>query len=92
MVRLHLAGAPLTEDQSRLSQAAPVEERISNREEVELLLQGLNEAEADVVRMYHLEGKSYREISSQVGMPENSVGPTLTRAREKMKRAGTESN
>ena len=24
--------------------------------------------------MYHLEGKSYREISKQVGMPENSIG------------------
>ena len=42
-----------------------------------------------MVRLYHLEGKSYREISSQVGMPENSIGPTLSRAREKMRRAGS---
>ena len=49
---------------------------------------GLDSPEADVVRLYHLEGKSYREISSQVGMPENSVGPTLSRARAKMRRSG----
>jgi len=42
------------------------------------------------VRLYHLEGKSYREISSEVGIAENSVGPTLFRAREKMRRAGAQ--
>lgn len=68
-----------------------VEERISDRDEVERLLEGLNDAEANVVRMYHLEGKSYQEISSNVGMPENSIGPTLSRARAKMRRAGESS-
>lgn len=71
--------------------SAPPEERIASEEEVERLLSGLNGPEAEVVRLYHLEGKSYREISSKVGMPENSVGPTLSRAREKMRQAGTES-
>jgi RNA polymerase sigma-70 factor, ECF subfamily len=66
-----------------------VEERISNRDEIERLLEELDSAEAEVVRLYHLEGKSYREISSQVGIPENSIGPTLSRAREKMRRAGS---
>ncbi len=64
------------------------EERIGNREEVERLLRGLESDEADIVRLYHLEGKSYHEISSQVGMPENSIGPTLSRARAKMRRTG----
>jgi len=63
------------------------EERISDREEVERLLSGLNGPEADVVRMYHLEGKTYEEISTSVGMPTNSVGPTLSRARAKLRRA-----
>ncbi|MFV1964657.1 MAG: RNA polymerase sigma factor [Pirellulaceae bacterium] len=75
-----------------LDQAAPsAEERMSNREEVERLLLALHGPEADVIRMYHLEGKSYREISSSVGMPENSIGPTLSRARAKMRRAGVDS-
>jgi len=63
-----------------------VEQRASDREEVERLLGQLHGEEAQIVRMYHLEGKSYQEISSAVGMPENSVGPTLSRAREKMRR------
>jgi RNA polymerase sigma-70 factor (ECF subfamily) len=63
------------------------EERISSREEVERLLSTLRGPEADVVRMYHLEGKSYQEISTRIGMPENSIGPTLSRARAKLREA-----
>ena len=66
--------------------APPPERRMSDQEEVERLLAHLNGLEADVVRMYHLEGKSYQHISATVGMPENSIGPTLTRARSKMRR------
>jgi RNA polymerase sigma-70 factor (ECF subfamily) len=65
--------------------ASDAEQRISDQEELERLLSQLNGAEAQVVRMYHLEGKSYREISDQVGMPENTIGPTLSRARLKMR-------
>lgn len=67
--------------------AYPPEERISNREELERLMRGLSGPEADVIRLYHLEGKSYREISSAVGMPENSIGPTLSRARAKLRKS-----
>ncbi len=67
------------------------EQRIDDREELQRLLRQLNGAEAEVVRMYHLEGKSYREISVQVGMPENSIGPTLSRARSKMREASADS-
>ncbi|MHB8953510.1 MAG: RNA polymerase sigma factor [Pirellulaceae bacterium] len=66
---------------------APAEKRISDREEVQRLLEELDSPEAEVVRLYHLEGKSYREISALVGIPENSVGPTLSRARAKMRQA-----
>lgn len=64
------------------------EERINSRDEVEKLLRTLHGPEADVVRMYHLEGKSYQEISTRVGMPENSIGPTLSRARAKLRDSG----
>ena len=43
--------------------------------------------EAQVVRMYHLEGKNYYEISVAVGLSENSIGPMLSRARNKMRQA-----
>ena len=61
------------------------EQRISDREEVQRLLDGLDVTEAQIVRMYHLEGSSYHEISSSVGVPENSIGPILSRARSKMR-------
>ena len=61
------------------------EERISNRDEVERLLKSLSGPEAEIVRLYHLESKSYQEISGLIGIAENSVGPTLSRARAKMR-------
>jgi len=61
-------------------------QRMGDREEVGKLLGQLEGSEAAVVRMYHLEGKSYQEISRTVGMPENSVGPMLSRARAKLRR------
>jgi RNA polymerase sigma-70 factor (ECF subfamily) len=63
-----------------------LEQRISDHEEVGRLLGQLNGSEAAVVRMYHLEGKTYEEISRTVGMPQNSVGPMLSRARAKLRR------
>lgn len=61
------------------------QERIENQEEVQKLLLRLDPREASVVRMYHLEGKSYEEIAQVVGMSTNSVGPVLSRARNKMR-------
>lgn len=61
-------------------------QRIADTEEVRLLLTQIPASEANVVRLYHLENKSYREISHLLGIPENSIGPTLHRARERMKK------
>jgi RNA polymerase sigma-70 factor (ECF subfamily) len=63
----------------------PAEQRVSDQEEVVRLLSHLQGAEAEVVRLYHLEGKNYREISAEVGVPENSIGPLLSRARNKLR-------
>lgn len=62
-------------------------QRIENAEEVEHLMLRLDPREASVVRMYHLEGKSYQEISQAVGLSENTIGPLLHRARAKMGRS-----
>lgn len=70
--------------------ASGAEERVSNLEEVHRLLGELDGDEADIVRLYHLEGKSYHEISRETGMPENSIGPALSRARAKMRRASVD--
>jgi len=81
---------PLTEGAAQdVADSEPrPEQRISDHEEVERLLEGLGDGEARIVRMYHLEGKSYQEISRAVGVSENSIGPILSRARSKMRRAG----
>ncbi|MEZ6086646.1 MAG: sigma-70 family RNA polymerase sigma factor [Pirellulaceae bacterium] len=65
------------------------QQRVDDREHIESMLARLDPQEADVVRMHHLEGKSYREIGDRLGMPENSVGPLLSRARDKMRHNGT---
>lgn len=70
------------------SDIASNEQRMTDREEVEQLMEQLDDSEAAVVRMYHLEGKTYQEISRTTGMPTNSVGPMLTRARAKLRNAG----
>ena len=66
--------------------------RIENREEVERLLMRLDPKEASVVRLFHLEGKTYAEISREVGIAENSIGPVLSRARAKMREAGDQTS
>ncbi|MEX0718528.1 MAG: sigma-70 family RNA polymerase sigma factor [Planctomycetaceae bacterium] len=58
--------------------------RIEDRDEVHQLLKVLPAADAEIVRLFHLEGRSYGEISSGLGIPENTIGPVLTRARRKL--------
>ncbi|MCG8586846.1 MAG: sigma-70 family RNA polymerase sigma factor [Pirellulales bacterium] len=85
-------------DPARLSEATnetvdeskSAEQRISDAEEVERLLSQLEGIESEVVRMYHLEGMTYQQISSETGLAENSVGPTLSRARDKMRQVHAE--
>jgi RNA polymerase sigma-70 factor, ECF subfamily len=83
--RSRLTATPNLADLPREDDYRHPEGRIEDRDEVERLLRGLGGFEAEVVRLYHLEGKSYREISSTIGIPENSVGPTLSRARARLR-------
>lgn len=68
-----------------LATQSDVEKRMTDHEEVERLLQRLDGPEENVMRMYHLEGKTYQEISRSTGMPTNSVGPMLTRLRARLR-------
>ncbi len=60
---------------------------IESREEIEAALSSLTGDEAAAVRMYYLDGMNYRDISSKTGLSENSIGPYLSRAREKMRQS-----
>jgi RNA polymerase sigma-70 factor (ECF subfamily) len=74
--------------QAAIDMAAPDRrevQRIDDRDELQRMLVGLPDMEAKIVRQYHIEGRSYREISSVLGVPENSIGPTLTRARARIR-------
>jgi RNA polymerase sigma-70 factor, ECF subfamily len=55
-------------------------------EQLEKSIDRLSQHEATAVRMFHFEGKSYQEIGSHLGMAENSIGPFLSRARDKIRR------
>jgi RNA polymerase sigma-70 factor, ECF subfamily len=79
-----------SEAQQASPESADVEQHAEDREEVERLLQELPGRDAEIVRMYHLEGKSYQEISQATGVGENSIGPVLSRARTRMRRAGVD--
>lgn len=54
-------------------------------EEVERLLGKLPSREREVVRLHYIEGRSYEEISTQLNIPVNSIGPILSRARKKLR-------
>ena len=66
-----------------------VERRITQQDQVRKMLEQLDHDDAEVVRLFHLEGKSYQEISQSTGMPAGSVGPVLSRARDKLRQMGT---
>jgi RNA polymerase sigma-70 factor (ECF subfamily) len=55
-------------------------------EEVARLLQKLPGKERSVVRLHYLEGRSYEEISTQLNIPLNSIGPILSRARKRLRK------
>jgi len=63
----------------------PAQTAMESREEIEAALSSLSGDEATAVRMYYLDGMNYRDISSKTGLAENSIGPYLSRAREKMR-------
>jgi RNA polymerase sigma-70 factor (ECF subfamily) len=61
-------------------------EAIASAEEVERMLENLPEREAECIRLYHLKYMNYREIGKHLGIPENSVGPILAKARQRLRR------
>ena len=46
----------------------------------------LEPAERRLLQLVYFEEKSYKDISEALGMPLNSVSPTIIRAKEKLKK------
>ncbi|MFK7778873.1 MAG: sigma-70 family RNA polymerase sigma factor [Gimesia sp.] len=61
------------------------EQLLEDQEEIQNMIKQLPAADAQIVEQYHLQGKSYQQISSDLNIPENSIGPTLTRARNRLR-------
>lgn len=54
-------------------------------EEVAKILRKLPSKERRVVHLHYLEGRTYEEISTLLNIPLNSIGPILSRARQKLR-------
>jgi len=67
------------------AQVSRDQKRVEDVDEVQSMLEGLPQTEAEIVRQFHIEGRSYREISHGLGVPENTIGSTLSRARAKIR-------
>lgn len=59
---------------------------LESLEEVQQLMRKLPAREREVVRLFYLEGRSYEEISTELQVPVNSIGPVLTRARQRLRK------
>jgi RNA polymerase sigma-70 factor (ECF subfamily) len=58
---------------------------VERLEEVEDLLRKLKGRDRDVVKLYYLQGLTYEEISTETGVPVNTIGSTLSRARKSLR-------
>jgi RNA polymerase sigma-70 factor (ECF subfamily) len=72
--------ASVNEDGSREAEA------IASADEVQRMLEDLSDRDAEVVKLYHLKFLNYRQIGKQLGIPENSVGPILAKARQQLRK------
>ncbi len=74
--------APPPESEPEADEKAGGIERL---EEVERLLAKLPGREREVVRLHYIEGRTYEEISMELNIPVNTIGPILSRARKKLR-------
>ena len=87
--RLLVASAAETDltQSSRVSSTDPANRLIDDeqRERLHRMLDRLPKKQRELVRMFHLQGRSYADISDQLQIPIGSVGPTLRRAEAKLR-------
>lgn len=57
---------------------------VENREQVQRVLQTLDPPSDEAMRLHYLEGMSYEEISRRLGIPLNTLGSLLSRARRQV--------
>lgn len=77
--------APLDET-APLRAPAPTPAAAADEEWLQGAIARLPPRERLVLRLYHLDGLSYKEIAAVLRVPVNSVSPLLSRARENLRR------
>jgi RNA polymerase sigma-70 factor (ECF subfamily) len=85
--RTEVPSRPLPSLESSLRDGEDSEiRRIEDSEELDFLMRNLPQGDAAIIRMFHLDGLSYREIESRTNIPLQTIGSILSRAREQMRK------
>ncbi len=71
-----------TEESSAFEEVEASEARVA---ELRRALDRLPSRDRLILKLFHLDGASYKEIGRVLDMPVNAVSPTLSRAREKLR-------
>lgn len=82
-----MTSAPLD---AQAAGASPPDVSVELEDEVDRLLEVIDGKDAELVRAIYLEQKSYAEVSRQLQIPENSIGPTLARLKDRLRRAASQ--
>jgi RNA polymerase sigma-70 factor (ECF subfamily) len=62
-----------------------LEQGLETLEEVQRMLARLPRRTRQVVKLFYLEGRSYEEISTELSIPVNTIGPILSRAKQHLR-------
>ena len=81
------AAAPWLPEPSEAEDPAALAEAAELAERLEEALAGLPPRDAEILRLFHLEGLSYPEVAGRMGIPDAQVGVALLRARERLRAA-----
>lgn len=76
--------------QASISEAASDDRstrQVEAKDEVDSLMVRLPESLRSVVKSFFLDGKSYRQISRRLGLPMNSIGPMIARAKDMLRQS-----
>lgn len=86
----HGPGVQASEELSSLEdpKSTSPEKNLQSFEQNQWLLQRIDRLpwkQQQLIRLFHLEGKSYKEISEQLSMPIGSIGPSIGRAEKQLR-------
>lgn len=77
---------PPSADDTSESESLAAQKGVDRLEEVEVLIRQLkSRREREIVRLFYFEGRTYEEISTETGIPVNTIGAVLSRARARLR-------